>query len=357
MTTNRELAGLESHRKKIREYYGEVLKSAADLKTNACCTSDALPARHRAILAEMPGEVLEKFYGCGSPIPEAVEGMTVLDLGCGSGRDAYLLSKLVGPAGQVIGVDMTPHPLEVARKHLSQQMRRWGFPRPNLEFRTGFIEDLRGAGLADASVDIVVSNCVINLSPDKPRVFEEIFRVLKPGGELFFSDVFSGRRIPEALRDDAMLQGECLGGALYHEDFRRLLRGLGILDHRVVSRRRIDLGDEVLREKIGRVDFYSMTLRAFKIPDLEDLCEDYGQVATYLGSVADHPHFFSLDDHHVFETGKPVLVCGNTAAMLSQSRLGKHFRLLGDRATHFGPFPCAPAADKSIDGGNSGACC
>ncbi len=349
----------DEYRKGIREYYSESIKASADLKTNACCIGDGIPEKHRSILAEIPGEILEKFYGCGSPIPDALDGTTILDLGCGTGRDAYLLSRLVGPKGKVIGVDMTAGQLEVARKHLPGQMERWGYVQANLEFREGYIEDLLALGLADESVDIVVSNCVINLSPDKPRVFQEIFRVLKPGGELYFSDVLSGKRIPASLLADPVLQGECLAGAMYIEDFRRLLRDIGCLDYRVLSKRRLEIGNADVERKVGMVDFYSMTLRAFKLPEhLEDICEDYGQVATYLGTAEGLPHGFTLDDHHFFPTGKPCLVCGNTAAMLAETRFGRHFRIDGDRKTHYGAFACAsPATVKSAGDAGGGACC
>lgn len=338
----------------VREYYGRVLSTSADLKTSACCTAESLPAHHREIVGQIHPEVLEKFYGCGSPIPHDLGGRTVLDLGCGSGRDAFLLSRLVGPRGRVIGVDMTPEQLEVARRHVDYHTERWGFDRPNVEFLEGYIEDLRALGIEDDSVDVVVSNCVINLSPDKESVFAEIFRVLKPGGELYFSDVFSGRRVPAPLAADPVLLGECLGGAMYTEDFRRLLRGLGVLDHRVVSRSRIDLTSTEVEAKAGMIDFHSMTIRAFKLP-LEDICEDYGQVAFYLGTVPESPHSFTLDDHHVLRAGMPMLVCGNTAAMLQDTRFGRHFRVVGDRSVHFGPFDCAPAPAAGAPAG--GACC
>jgi SAM-dependent methyltransferase len=339
----------------VRDYYGRVLTTSSDLKTSACCLAESLPDHHREIVSQIHPEVLEKFYGCGSPIPHELEGRTVLDLGCGSGRDCYLLSSLVGPKGRVIGVDMTREQLDVARQHVDFHTQRWGYPEPNVEFREGYIEDLRSIEIPDDSVDVVVSNCVINLSPDKKRVFSEILRVLKPGGELYFSDVFSGRRVPEPLRTDPVLLGECLGGALYTEDFRRLLRGLGILDSRIVSRSRLDLRSTEVEAKVGMIDFYSLTIRAFKLP-LEDICEDYGQVAFYLGTVPEAPHAFTLDDHHVFRTGMPMLVCGNTASMLQDTRFGQHFRVIGDRAVHYGPFACGPAPSAPA-APVAGGCC
>lgn len=342
----------------VREYYGKVLQNQRDLKTSACCSTESIPSAHREILAEIDDEVLEKFYGCGSPVPPLLEGCTVLDLGCGSGRDVFLVSKLVGPRGHVIGVDMTDEQLAVARRHLDEQTRRFGFDRPNVTLRQGYIEDLAAAGVEDNSVDVVISNCVVNLSPDKPSVLREIFRVLKPGGELYFSDVFAGRRVPEALREDPVLYGECLSGALYIEDFRRILSRVGCADYRVASRRRLTVDDPELEARVGGIDFYSMTVRAFKLDTLEDICEDYGQGAVYRGTIPDHPHRFSLDDHHEFITGKTMLVCGNTASMLSETRYANHFRVTGDRRAHFGAFDCAPTTEKFGDNcSDGGACC
>lgn len=343
----------------VREYYGKQLKDNRDLKTSACCIPDSLPENQRKILDEIEPEILEKFYGCGSPIPSALEGRTVLDLGCGTGRDVYLAAKLVGSEGFVIGVDMTDTQLHIAQRHLDAQMERFDFSKPNVDFRKGYIEDLTSAGIEDNSVDVVISNCVINLSSDKKSVFKEIFRVLKPGGELYFSDIFSGRRIPQALQHDPVLVGECLAGALYIEDFRRIFREIGCLDYRIYSRRPVSLDDAEVEAKIGMIDFYSMTVRAFKLNSLEDICEDYGQVAIYKGGRADSPHRFVLDDHHIFITGKPMLVCGNTAAMLQETRYSDYFEIIGDRSTHYGPFDCKPSATILGDRGTNvgGSCC
>jgi arsenite methyltransferase len=338
----------------VQEYYGRTLQSAADLRTGACCCTESIPAFHRAILETIDEEIRERFYGCGSPIPPALEGCTVLDLGCGSGRDVYLVSRLVGEEGRVIGVDITDEQLAVARRHRASQAQRFGQRQSNVDFRSGAFENLLEVGMEDDSVDVVISNCAINLSPQKERVFTEIFRVLKPGGELYFSDVFARCRVPDSLRDDPILWGECLAGATYIEDFRRLMLKAGCRDYREVARKRVAIGNEDVERRIGRVVFDSMTIRAFKLTALEDRCEDYGQVACYLGTLPDHPSSFSLDDHHTFVAGKPMLVCGNTASMLSETRYGRHFRVSGDRSVHYGPFGSDPV--ESQDGPKSGCC-
>lgn len=341
----------------VQKYYGETLRGTDDLKSNACCTTDSMPLWQKKIILEIEPEILDKFYGCGSPIPLCIEGKTILDLGCGTGRDVYLASKLAGQDGFVIGVDMTDEQLEIANKYLYSQTQKFGYSKPNVEFKKGIIEDLKSIGIKDNSIDLVISNCVINLAEDKESVFKEIFRVLKPGGELYFSDVFSDRRIPTKLKNDPVLYGECLSNAMYFEDFRRLLSKAGILDYRIISKRKITIDNTEIEEKIGMVNFHSITVRAFNLNSLEDICEDYGQIAIYLGTIKHARHKFELDDHHIFEIGKPNPVCGNTADMLQNTRFKRHFQVIGDKSIHYGIFPCGSAATKDSENKLNGSCC
>jgi SAM-dependent methyltransferase len=346
-----------THLEQIREYYGHTLQSSSDLQTNACCCGvDSLPPYVRAVLPLIADEILERFYGCGSPLPPLLEGLTVLDLGCGTGRDCYLAAKLVGEHGLSIGVDMTSEQIAVARSYEAEQATRFGYSRPNTRFLQGYIEDLASLGIEDNSVDVIISNCVINLSPDKERAFAEVYRVLKPGGELYFSDIFADRRLPTCLQADPLLRGECLGGALYTEDFRRLLARVGFADFRSTANSVVSVDNPELAEKVGGIGFNSRTVRAFKLASLEDRCEDYGQVAWYLGSIPGFPHSFDLDDHHCFASNKPLLVCGNTAAMLSETRFAPHFRVEGSRAVHFGLFACGGSGSTGKASGNAGTC-
>lgn len=340
----------------VKEYYGKQLQSKDDLKSGACCCSERPPVEIRDILPLIADEITDRFYGCGSPLPPLLEGMTVLDLGCGTGRDVYIASKLVGESGRAIGVDMTKEQIETAIRYQDEQRERFGFKTSNVQFFQGYIEDLKSLGMEDNSVDVVISNCVINLSPAKEQVFQEIHRVLKPGGELFFSDVFADRRIPAHLMADPVLRGECLSGAMYIEDFRRLMAKCGWADFRYTDIREIALDSEEIEELLGYATFTSRTVRAFKLDDLEDICEDYGQVAWYDGNISGHPHFFDLDDHHRFFTGRPLLVCGNTASMLSDTRYARAFRVSGDRAQHLGVFDgCSPEGNGVVP--ESGSCC
>lgn len=340
----------------VETYYGEILGGHKDLKTSACCAAEAPPPRLAAALRKVPLEIQERFYGCGAPFPSSLEGLAVLDLGSGSGRDCYLLSELVGEKGRVIGIDMTSSQLALARRHVEGFTKALGYGQPNMDFRQGLIEDLAAADVASGSIDVLISNCVINLSPRKDLVLAEAFRVLKPGGELYFSDVYASRRLPAEVQKDPILVGECLGGALYWQDFRRLMARAGFLDFRVVSRNPVTIASPELRNTMGPVTFESITVRAFKL-DLEDACEDYGQAACYLGSDPSFPHAFVLDDHHTFETGRLVPVCRNTAQMLSETRFQEHFRIFGDTRTHYGLFACGEAPPTGSEAPVQGACC
>lgn len=320
----------------VQNYYGKVLQNSGDLKTSACCDVSSMPAWLKPLLARVHPEVSARYYGCGLVAPALLDGCRVLDLGSGSGRDCYVLAQLVGPHGSVLGVDMTVEQLAVANAHLDYHAEHFGYA--NVAFRQCYIEDLAALELADASFDVIVSNCVINLSPDKDSVLREAHRLLKPGGELYFSDVYADRRLAEELREDEVLYGECLGGALYWNDFENLARRHGFADPRLVEDRPIGVDDPLLAEKLGDARFFSATYRLFKLDGLEPACEDYGQAVIYRGSIPGAASAFVLDKHHRIETGRVFPVCGNTWRMLKDSRFAAHFEFIGDFSRHFGIF-------------------
>lgn len=309
----------------VSEFYGQTVRQTDDLDFDACCVADYDPE----LTAKLTDEVLERRYGCGSPIPELLAGRIVVDLGSGAGADCFIASQLVGADGSVIGVDMTDEQLEVARRNIDPHMDRFGYDEPNVEFRKGIIEDVP---VDDGVADVVISNCVINLSDKKEQVFDEIARILKPGGEFYISDIVADRRIPGKLKENDKLWNECLSGAAYVEDLRRMMQRAGFADVRTVESRG---PTDVVRG----IRFYSRTLRGFQL-DLEDRCEDYGQVAVYRGTIPGHPTGWKFDEHHYFGAGDPVRVCRNTATMLSESRFGPHFHV-SEPLAHLGPFDCS----------------
>ena len=349
---------MDTKHQEIQEYYGKELVSNEDLKTNACCTIKAPPKHIREILSQIHDEVQIKYYGCGLTIPYELEGLKVLDLGSGSGRDCYIASKLVGQKGEVVGVDMTDEQLAVANKYIDYHTEVFGFQRANTRFVKGNIDHLDKLGLEDESFDLIISNCVINLAMDKQKVLDEAFRLLKPGGEMYFSDVYSDRRIKPELQKDPVLWGECLSGALYWNDFLNFSKKAGFTDPRVTESRSLLVENAELEEKLGDIDFYSVTYRLFKLDGLESDCEDYGQSVRYKGTIEGKPHSYNLDDHHHFPKGKMMTVCGNTYKMLFDTRFAKHFEFFGNWDTHYGIFEgCGGNIPFKGDVNAGEACC
>jgi SAM-dependent methyltransferase len=203
---------------------------------------------------------------------------------------------------------------------------------------------------------------VINLSPDKEAVLREAYRLLKPGGELYFSDVYSNKRVPVELVNDPVLYGECLSGALYWNDFENLAKKTGFLDPRLVEDDIISIENAAVEARIGHIEFYSATYRLFKIANLEPHCEDYGQAVIYKGGIEHAEHRFILDKHHLIEKGKVFPVCGNTYRMLNETRFKPYFEFIGDWSTHYGIFQgCGTNipfdAAMLIENSGGGSCC
>ena len=321
-----------------RTYYGEVLGGSADLRTDACCTLAAPSPQVRAALAKIHDEVKAHYYGCGLVVPQAIEGAHILDLGSGSGQDAYLLAQLVGEHGRVTGVDATRGQLAIAKRHLDWHRERLGYAQSNVRFVEGDIERLDALDLPEEGYDAIVSNCVINLVADKAAVLRAAYRLLKPGGELYFSDVYADRRVPAALLADPILHGECLAGALYWGDFVPIAKAAGFADPRLVTDRPLAINDADIAAKLDGIAFHSATYRLFKLDGLEAQCEDYGQAVRYRGTVPGSELVFHLDHHHAIEAGRLFPVCGNTWKMLAETRFAAHFDFFGDFSHHFGVF-------------------
>ncbi|MBK8459042.1 MAG: arsenite methyltransferase [Micropruina sp.] len=215
-------------RQAVRETYGQIAETSSSCcGTTSCCTPSAQQPQLLSLqLGYAPQDLIavpdgaNLGLGCGNPqaIADLKPGEVVLDLGSGAGFDCFLAATQVGPSGHVIGVDMTPQMITKARANVNQD----GYA--NVEFRLGEIEHLP---VADASVDVIISNCVINLSPDKPRVFAEAFRVLRPGGRLAVSDVVAFAPIPDDARDDLELLSSCVSGAEDAGVVAQLLREAG----------------------------------------------------------------------------------------------------------------------------------
>ena len=216
----------EKIREKVKERYGNIASTTGSM-TQSCCGSSARDPKLNAEalgyslvdIQESP-EGANMGLGCGNPnaIASLKPGEIVLDLGCGGGFDCFIASKAVGEKGRVIGVDMTPEMLQKARENAEKA------GMTNVEFRQGEIEKIP---MEDNGVDVIMSNCVINLSPEKDKVYQDSFRVLKPGGRLAISDIVATKPLPEAIRKDMNLVSSCIGGAETISNIKAMLKKAG----------------------------------------------------------------------------------------------------------------------------------
>jgi arsenite methyltransferase len=224
MTTALNTLGKEAVRESVRQNYGKIAAENGSCCGPTCCTGVAETQAGKLGYSSEDTEGVPEGsnlgLGCGNPLAIASlrPGQTVLDLGSGAGFDCFLAAKAVGPSGRVIGVDMTPEMIAKARRNAANGDYR------NVEFRMGEIEHLP---VADATVDVIISNCVINLSPDKRSVIQDAFRVLKRGGRLAISDIVATQRLPEDVRNDLALYSGCMAGATPIHDLRNLLTSAG----------------------------------------------------------------------------------------------------------------------------------
>ena len=244
-----EVPAGDSIRDQVQEFYAERARNS-----NSCCGEAPDNQLYEAeLLTNMPDDVAGFSLGCGDPITLAQlqPGEVVLDLGSGGGLDCFLASKQVGERGYVIGIDMTPEMLERARK----SAQNLGIA--NVEFRKGYLEQMP---VEDQSIDVIISNCVINLSPDKSLVFAEMFRTLKPGGRVSVSDIVTHGELPEAVRKDMQAWGACIAGALEMNDFIAGLEQVGFEDVGLVAK----TGDGELLEGIPQDSLFSASITARK---------------------------------------------------------------------------------------------
>jgi SAM-dependent methyltransferase len=234
----------------VQEHYAERARQSdpccAPDSASACCDSKNV-LYPEELLTAMPDDIANFSMGCGDPITlaELQSGQTVLDLGSGGGLDCFLAAKKVGETGRVIGVDMTPEMLEKARANAEKM------GVTNVEFRKGYLEYLP---VDDNGIDVVISNCVINLSPDKEKVFDEVFRVLSPGGKLAVSDIVTDGPLPDAIKQSLSMWAGCVAGAVDAKDYIAMMEAAGFTDISVTptffDKETVDEAIKGVRDKI-----------------------------------------------------------------------------------------------------------
>ncbi|KAM8853200.1 arsenite methyltransferase [Synchiropus picturatus] len=347
-------------RENVKKYYGSHLETSADLQTSvASCTvsSKPVPKCVTEALSLVHPEVTRRFLGCGLPFPSKPLGCKVLDLGSGSGRDCYAFSKLVGQNGHVTGLDMTEQLIATSRQYLQYHQQKFGYKEPNVTFVQGYMEKLGDAGIQNSSVDIVLSNCVVCLCPDKQAVLQEAYNVLKEGGELYYSDMYASKVVPDHMKHDAVLWGEGMGGALFWKDLISLAHRVGFSTPLLVSGTQIVVYNAELKAKAGDISYASGTYRLFKLPKGSVTC---AASVVYRGTVPDCPDQLDFDSSHCFKKDVAMVVDAEMAAILRTSRFSADFdfQLLDEPQTscsqsepqycHLNPFLLANKLGSSV---------
>lgn len=318
----------------VKDRYSE---GAKERQAALCCPVDY----NAEALKKLPQEIIDKDYGCGDPSAYVREGDVVLDLGSGGGKICYMAADITGASGQVIGVDMNNDMLALARKYQGEMAAKLGYD--NVSFRKGYIQDLAldvdameryliehpVAGfesyqaleswkqvqmqerplIPDNSVDLVISNCVLNLVADaqKAQLVKEIYRVLKPGGRVAISDIISDEVIPQHLKDDSELWSGCLSGAFQEEEFLTAFRDAGFL---AVA---YDKWEPEAWQVIEGIEFRSATLTAVK--GTGEACIDGGQAVIYQGPFSE----VYDDEGHVYPRGQRIAVCERSFNLLTDT--------------------------------------
>ena len=319
-----------------REYYAEIARLSDPDPQAMARTRDTdvtIPPSVRERLFNISAKIKNYFHEFGTPMPPLMDGCTVVDLGCGSGRDTYLAAQLVGPSGKVIGIEPDAKRLAHAEKYLDQEMAQFGYDAANVELICGIPEDL--SIIEDNSVDIVISNCTFNLSPNKDAYIGEVARILKEGGEWYFTDVFTDRRIPLDKARDMKLRAMRLGGAMYINDLRRMVQHHGMLDPRYPFTFKTPL-TSTEQGLFPDIAFATITSRIMSSEWSEDVCESYGETVTYKGTLPDYPDEFVFDFNIKFPAGKACPVCGNVTSIAAHTRYSQAFDVTGDRGQHIG---------------------
>src|SRR6266571_2446287 len=347
----------------VREQYGAGAKERAD---KLCCPVDY----DSDYLKVIPQEVIERDYGCGDPSRYLREGEVVVDLGSGTGKICFIAAQIVGPKGKVIGVDMTDEMLAVARRNAPIVSERLGYG--NVEFRKGRIQDLaldleklddelRARPITDAasflranelaqelrvkhplvasdSVDVVVSNCVLNLveSNSKRQLFEEIFRVLKKGGRAVISDIVSDEEVPAHLQNDPELWSGCISGALTEEGFLAAFADAGFYGVQILER------DAEPWQTVEGIEFRSVTVEAFK--GKQGPCVERNQAVIYRGPFRE----VLDDDNHRMQRGLRYAVCDKTYNLYRKAPYRDFFEFIEPRnevpPAEAKPFDCSRTA-------------
>jgi SAM-dependent methyltransferase len=310
----------------VSKFYANELERKKNSVPTVCdIDAEAYTAGHKLVQDAMESihpDLKTGSLGCGTPFPPALEGCHVLDLGSGMGRDAFVLSQLVGSTGHVIGIDMTDDMLKAATGYKSWHAEKFGYN--NVDFKKGLLETLgQHEELTKDGFDVIVSNCVINLTTDKQKVFKSSFDLLRPGGELFFSDVYVDKPVPESVKKNELAYNACYAGALHWTEFEQMVSSIGFFGPFVTRDVKFPALNKELEEAMGNIKFYSRTVRLIK-PLGSRQSKAQAQLK-YQGKIPGYEDSFELAKGTVFKVNEPQQPSLEIANAIEQSRYRKYF--------------------------------
>lgn len=311
----------------VKDYYGKQLKNSDDLQvtgvTSCSRKTQHIPAFVKDALKNVHEDIMSRAFGCATAYPEALVGAKILDLGSGCGRDCFVLSQLVGENGKVVGLDMTDELLEFSRNKVDYHTKVFGYTSPNVEFVKGYLEKMEDAGLEDNFFDVIVSNCVICLCRDKKAVLAEAYRVLKPGGEIYFSDMYRDGQLPPEVLTDEVLWCEGLIGSLGYKDLHDIAKKLGFSAPRMVKAENLPVLDPTIKARLGNCRYAAVTFRLYKRP--EKSLSIAPSRFTYKGGIQGYEEEIKFDHNYTFKNGTATVVDGELADILQSSRFNSFF--------------------------------
>ena len=305
----------------------EALDRAAE-KVAADQDAQYLPAELALHYSELSreGEFVSK---CQMWLPPLLWGRRVLDVGCRRGKGIYKLSSAVGEQGDAYGLDWNEDFILDARKHEDENYQKTGIQRRNMHFYHGYPEDLLAAGLDEGQMDVVVVNSVLNLAYDPQQAYRQIWRVLKPGGELYLSAVVSDRAIPDDVRRGYVSAGDTIGAAVSIDQLHELLDNAGFKGHRFVSVEALRAPIDAAEKGIDGVSFASMVVRGFKLDDMEADEVNSGKTAIYEGGIPEAMDAFALSRTAALPRDTRVNISDNVARILTDTRYKDYFTVEG----------------------------
>ncbi|BFZ22222.1 hypothetical protein BsWGS_25260 [Bradybaena similaris] len=303
----------------VSGFYTE-LNDKCNFKTRV--NSQDLPERINKLIQQLSEETMKRYYGSGIIVPENIKGARILDIGCGSGSLVFILAKLVGPEGHVVGIDVCQSQIDIAKQVSAQQAAAWGYDKPNFEFHAANAERLLELGFQP--FDFIVSNGVFCLIPDKQKAFKATYDLLKPGGQFYINDVYTDTELPEEIKSNEKLWSLGTTGSMIWSDLSGYAAKNGFTTPYLTQAAPVDIKNEEYKTLLNNAKYTCAAWRLFK---LAPGSKRGPATVTYLGNIEDYEAAFPWDVDLKFVKGQPVNVDAELATILANTNFKNNFNI------------------------------